>query len=880
MGDAVNISQRLQSAAQSQEILVTRNIFKLCEQKFDFKILEPIRVKGKEAPIEVFAVLGPKQERPRKSVLDQAADSEPLIGRDSEVRTIESLLEKVRAKKGQILLLSGEPGVGKSRLKQEAKKRAQATGLQWLEAKCTSLNRNTPYFLFAELVASLLELDLGADLETQRKQIRNLSEFKLEQIAESLICDALRIPTDAPPVNLSGTQKKLATFSAIKSLLVRSIERQPTMIFLEDLHWIDPVSHELLDSLLDSIASLPLLLAGGTRPDFLHNWSGKQNFHQISLMALTATQSLELVRAILHVDDIPQSLAEIIQSRTDGNPLFVAEIINSLMDSGKIFRAAGETTWTISADLQSLEIPPTLQGIISARIDRLFERDKLVLQYASVIGRKFSSRLVERASGFTPEELSDCLANLRKKELIFEVSSEKNETLSMFHHALVQEVCYQSILHKTRKVLHERVASAIEEGLDASEESVPSGSLEALAHHFVQAEVKEKAVEYLFKSARRMTDDYNNEGAIKSYRLAIKLSALSTKLLPDLYFWISEVYMRTGDFEEAEKYQRKLLDLGKSKNDLTMIAQAFRKIGQILLNRGHFDRALEHLHRSLECSIKGADFESQIRTYKVLANTWKKLNDFAKAIEMYDLGIQGARTLGNKQLIAEYLNDKATLQIELNLINEAKDNLELSIEISKEDPKLKSILVSSTLNLGVVQYFQKDLQGGLAKFRETERVASQIGDLMNKLIAKHNIGEMLCEFKQYDEALREFEESLVIATEIGNDLERVNNQLLIGYTKVKLGAHEDGRKVIEAALEEARSRKFWNYYLNGLFCLAEYFVDLGSTGDARTKIQEAFDKATELNNQSILARCRDEFEKLDHQNEKKLVSISSRKRES
>ncbi|MDB5037049.1 MAG: adenylate/guanylate cyclase, partial [Bacteriovoracaceae bacterium] len=733
MGDAVNVAQRLQSAAKAGQILVSKIMSKLCQNKFDFETHEPIRVKGKEAPIDIFSVIGKKKTHLKERGVQSGYSK--LIGREREVQIIEKLLDELDNDRGQILLMSGEPGVGKSRLKHEMKKFTLARGNRWLEAKCTNLNRETPYFVFIDLLHHLFEIDEKAEPAVLNEQIKKIKNYKLDKISEHLIRDLLNIPSSGEdePINLTNSQKKRAIFVALKNLIFRWVESSAATIYLEDLHWLDPISEELLQSLLDSVPEFPLLFAAGTRPDVAHGWNTKRNFTQISLGSLTPQQCLQLVQTILNLTQIPKGLQNLIESKSDGNPLYVEEIIKSLIDSGDISKT--ETGWMVSDDLRSVEMPATLQGIIASRIDRLPDEVKLVLQYASIIGRRFSDTLLEKAAKF--ESLHESLKILRKRELIFEVSSEYDEIVYMFNHALVQEVAYESILSKTRKQFHARVGVAIEELFNTDSESTASEYLEALAYHYSESAVHTKAVDYLRRSGKRMADNFSNEGAIKSYLKAISILEANpdpqfleeNPVTSDLYFLLSEVYLLMGDFDSAEKYQWKYLELGSKKNSPSHLAKSYRRLGEISLKRGHFEKALEHFHVSLEFSVRLNDFEGQVRTYKGLANTWNKMHDLFKAIEMFEKGIQGAKTLGNPLLMAEYLNDKATVLIELNQISEAQKYLEESIALSKDRPTFRLILISATLNLGVVQYFQKDIQGALAKFRETAKLSDQIGDL-------------------------------------------------------------------------------------------------------------------------------------------------------
>ena len=865
MGDAVNVAQRLQSAAKRGQILVSKNIHKVCDKKFDFETLPPINVKGKEAAVEVYGVTGRKQVELRDRGIQ--AGYTPLIGREREIQIIDRLLEELPQNRGQIFFMSGEPGIGKSRLKHEMKKKVMALQHKWLEARCTNLNRETPYFVFIDLLHHILEIDRKADLSTQRKQIGCLTDYGLDATSELVIRDLLNIqlPSDEP-LQVDAAQKRQLTFLAVKNLFISLTKKNISTIYFEDLHWIDPLSRDLLDQIMDNVSKLPLLLTGGFRPDFVHNWAQKKNYTQISLSPLTVEQSLQLVRTLLNLEQVPHALSQLIESKTDGNPLYVEEIVKNLIDSTKITRTGDR--WTVADDIQSVEIPATVQGIIASRIDRLNEADKQVLQYASVIGRRFSDTLLTKVISMS-SDLYESLKNLRKKELIFEASSEHNEIVYMFNHALMQDVAYQGILTKTKRVYHQRVGDALEELLTAKDANKLEEFSETLSRHFVEAQMADKAVHYLRLSGKKMADSFSNQEAIRAFKQAIQIlecnsadDATVDPRLTDLYIALSNVHLLIGEFDSAETIQQKLLEIGTKKNDSHQLAQCYRHMGEISRKRGLLDTALLQLHQSLEFAVKAEDFEGQIRASKSLANTWKDLNNLDKSIEIFEQGLAGAKTIGKTRLIAEYLNDMATVLLEKHELELANKCLEESISFSQQDPSLKSLLASSTNNLGCVLQYQSDNKGALAKFREAAKVATQIGDLKNSIIARNNIGEMLVEFGSYEEALAEYEDVYKITTDIGNNFGRVNARVPMGYVKTKLGQPTEGEKILKEMVEECASRKYWNFYCDAHIYLARFLIEAKRRPEAEISLQTALGKAKELNNQLLITRCEAEWKKL------------------
>lgn len=764
-------------------------------------------------------------------------------------------------------------------MKHEMRKLTNGRELPWFEGKCTNLTRETPYFLFTDLFQNIFKLDLKSDLSEQRKKIKELLQiYQMDKNSDLLIRELLNLPApDDEILSFDASQKKRATFMAIKALFVSMAKKSPFVAYVEDLQWIDPLSNELLNLIIDTTQETGILLAGSFRTDFAHEWTTRSNFTQVSLSPLTSEQSIELVQGLLNTDSIPPPLAHLISMKTDGNPLYVEEIVKSLMDTGKLFQENDQ--WKVSHDLETAEIPATVQGIIAARIDRLSEIDKQVLQYASVVGRRFSDALIAKAGEFG-EAMYTSLKQLRKKELIFEVSSSADEIVYVFKHALTQDVAYQSILAKTQRYYHQRVAEAIET-LFGEDPIALSDYFEALAHHYIQAGVDSKAVEYLQLSGMKMADNFENQGAIKVYSKALGLldtvmsdgSATSAKpwsgtttpfsYYAELSYWISKVYMLVGDYNEAERIQTKLLNLPEAELDSKVLGACYRRLGELNRIRGHLDQGLAYLEKSLEYSVKANDAEGIIRTHKSLANTWGDLHNLPKALEFFDKGLDAAKQLDDSRLIAEYFNDLATLYISQSQLEKAKQNLTASIELSSKLPTLKSLLVSSTLNLGVVQYMQNDKKGALAQFREAASTAKQIGDMKNMLISRHNIGEMFLEFGNLEDALKEFEESYQIASEIGHTAECLNNRIFIGYLKTRLNDAAVGIQMLEESVTKSEQLKQWDYFCDANIYLARYLAEQAQVKKAQDILNRALNKAKELNVPRLIERCESELEKLN-----------------
>lgn len=874
MGDAVNVAQRLQSAAKSNEIYVSRNIFQSTERIFNFDKLEPIKLKGKDKPVEIFRVLSSKKLG--EEALNQELQAENLVGRDRELDVARCMIDRVTESQGQIFCVAGDAGVGKSRFKMEVKKIAKEKDLRWLESKCHHLYRESPYYCVSHLIQSLLEIDGEQKIDDQLQAASKIKDFNLDAVSVEMIYQLLKLPFEGAQSQLDASQKKRALFLAVKKLMIELSKQQPTLIYFEDLHWIDPISKELLNHIVEAIHSHPIMIYGSFRNDFLHEWHDRQNFTQIKLSPLTKEQSIELVRHLLKVTEIPESLIKIIEEKSDGNPLYVEEIIKALIDSQKIQKDPSSNSWMFHDEMDGVEIPTTLQGLIASRIDRLQDETKQVLQYASVIGREFSDVLLRRAE-ILAENLDSELGYLRKRELIFEMEAEIEEITYIFKHALTQQVAYEGILKKKRKTFHRQVANSIEDLIHRDQNRRREDYIEELAHHYVEAAEFEKAVFYLIESAQKSAKDFNNQGALKLYHKVLELFEEIEMPETDERFYqslmrIAEIHVLTGALEEASKFYQRVYDIATSLNEHVLLCQISRRLGDICRLKGNAEGAFEYLNQSIAYAEMCQNKEERIRSLKALGSTYQLTHDLDQSLEHFERGLKGAREINHPKIIAEYLNDIAINLINRNQLDEAKERLSEAVILAQEQ-NYKSLEISATLNFGVVEYYKQNFAEASNQFKQAALIAERIGDFKNVLIATHNIGEVLKEFGQFEEALQYFKKSYELAFEMGNEFETINNQILIGHVQSKLMKQELATKILNEAVTQSESKSFWPLLCDALYYLGLNYLELNQTELAQQAFETALGRAKSHSVHQALQKIEKELNQI--QLLKNLVDIKS-----
>ena len=577
MGDAVNVAARLADVAERGEILVGAETYRLTSHAFEFQQARPIRVKGKSEPVPVIKAVGLR--RPEEALRVAKAGrrvGSVMIGRDVEMAALLACSDRLMRGEGGILTILGEPGLGKSRLVAEAQRRLGTRELLFLEGRALSLGQTLPYWPMLEVIrafANVIETDEEAvALEKLTRRLRALfgedvrdvlpylaTLLGLELRDEEMVLRVKHLPSEA-----MRSQVLLTT----RRFFERLCQDHPVLLTIEDLHWADEASLQLLEHLMPLIESVPLLLCLVSRTDpgtaaerLLEHASTKyQTRHtEIVVNPLSPTERATLFETLLGTSAVPSRLRETILSRTGGNPFFLEEVTRALIDLGGLVYDPVAEAWQATGSLETIVIPQTVQGVIMARIDRLQDDVKQVLKMAAVIGRSFFYRVLS-AIAHADRALDHHLDELQKIEMIRE-KSRTPEIEYFFKHALAQEAAYESILFERRRQLHREVAECME-GLFAERLEEFYG---LLAYHYARAEVWEKAQEYLFKSGDQAGRVAADAEALGHYRQALVA------------------------YERA---------FGDRWNPLDQAALA-RKMGEALFRRGDHEQALEYLERAL-----------------------------------------------------------------------------------------------------------------------------------------------------------------------------------------------------------------------------------------------------------------------------------------
>lgn len=519
VGDTTNLASRMESLAQPGAIVGSKNTYNLARDFFQFQSLGDVEVKGKEVPQEAYELIKTSEVETRIEAA-VAKGLTKFVGRTREMEALKEAFKKAQSGSGQVAGIVGEAGVGKSRLLIELRNILPEGEYSYLEGRCLHYGGSMPYLPVLDILRSYLEIKEG-DREYILKKKMEEKVLKLGLKLEMVLPPfqelfSLKVDDEAY-FKLEPKEKRDRTFEAIRDLLIRVSQDKSLIVAVEDLHWIDKSTEEFLDYLIGWLANTHILLIILYRPEYTHQWGSKSYYSKIGVDQLSNITSEELVQAILGDAEVEPELRDLVLGRAGGNPLFVEELAQSLVENGSIQRK--DKQYVLTREISEIDVPDTIQGIIAARIDRVEEVLKRIMQVASVIGREFAFRLLQSIMGMR-EELKAHLLNLQGLEFIYEKSLFP-ELEYIFKHALTQEVAYNSLLQKRRKEIHERIGATIEQMYSERLEEF----YEMLAYHYLKGENSEKAYQYLKLSGNKAVRNYANLEAFGFYCEAIEVLA-------------------------------------------------------------------------------------------------------------------------------------------------------------------------------------------------------------------------------------------------------------------------------------------------------------------------------------------------------------------
>jgi class 3 adenylate cyclase/tetratricopeptide (TPR) repeat protein len=762
LGDAVNLSARLMSKAPPGGIFVSELVRRLAGHGFTWTKLEPLRLKGKADPVAAYALTGtsgPRSRRVRRYVL-------PIVGRNGELTTLAKRLEEAAAGKGSIVGISADAGMGKSRLIAEFVRDARRQGVVVAFGECQSFGTTTSYAVWREVWRTLLRLPENL---SEPEQIQALEQALIDidptLVARAPLLDVvlgLTIPDNELTSSFDAKLRKTSLENLLADCLRAITGSEPRLLVLEDCHWLDPLSRDLLDVIARAVEHGRTQLVLAYRPEAALpqglGLGGLPGIREIRLEALGEAEMTEVVRAKaaqLVGDDteVPEPLLGLVVSRAQGNPFYAEELLNYVDEQ--------EVDLADEGALRSLELPGSLHSLVLSRIDTLTEAPRRTLKVASVVGRSFRAPALPGAYPElgTIDDVRAHLGTLRQLDLV--TPDREDDESYLFKHAVTQEVAYESLPYALRAALHGDVGRYIER----HERDSIERSLDLLAHHFWHSDDEPRKRMYLRRAGDAAQAAYANAAAIEYYERLESL--LDDADRAAVLLELGRVLELVGRWDDARGVETTALELAASTGDASSEAWCETALAEVARKQGAFDEASEWLERARATFADLREEEGVGRVLHLGGTLAAQRGDTAAARERYEASLEIREALGDLPSIAALLSN-------LGLMADWEGDHELGLGLHERALSLRrelgdrwAIAVSMT-NIGMNAMYRKRAAEALEPFEEAMRLYREVGDLWSVALAHHNLANAARTLGDYPEARTQYAAGIRIYRDYGD----------------------------------------------------------------------------------------------------------------
>ena len=897
IGETPNLAARLQALAEPGAVVIAEGTRRLLGGLFEYVDLGRPELKGFAVPVRASRVVGESRAESRFEAL-HGQRLTALVGREHELGLLVDRWERAKEGEGHGVLLSGEPGIGKSRIVQALRERLDGERYTPLSHYCSPYHTASALFPIIGLLERAAGFNRNDPPEVRLDKLEALLAQGTERLAEAvpLIADMLGIAAGEryPLPNLSPQRAAQRTLEVLVEQVEGLASRQPVLALYEDAHWIDPTTLEALGLLIERAQRLPVLVLITFRPEFVPPWGGHAHVTQLSLARLTRRHGAAIATRLAAGRALPEGILAEIVARTDGIPLFVEELTKTVLESG-VLQETGDH-YELAGPLPPLAIPSTLQDSLMARLDRL-AAVKEVAQTAAAIGREFDYQLLAMVSSSSEKQLNDALEQLVAAELVFRRGAPPHAAYT-FKHALVQEAAYSSLLRSRRQQLHARVAQALEEKFP----DVAANRPEVLARHLTDAQMTDKAVRYWHKAGQQAAERFAHREAITHFSTALEL----LKSLPDnpehireeirlqIALGVSLVTTRgpvpevaetclrarqlaeqTGDtrqayaavwglwyfnhmrmrFKTARDLSYELLELAKRERDDGLLLQAHHAAwpvllygGEFLLCRKHTEQGLAlydpHEHRSHALRYAGHDPGVCCRYHGGLALWLLGWPD--QAMAMAHDAVRLATELAQPYSLAIALCYVSFLHQFRGEARLAQEHAEATIARSVEQAYLQ-YRATGVLIRGWAVAAQGDVEAGAAAVREGLAALSAAGADVRRSYFLALLGDIHGRGGRLEAAHSAIAEALTFAEESGErwweaDLHRLRGELLLAQSTANRAETE---ACFRRALGVAQGQSAKAFELRAATSLARLWADRGERRKAHDLLAPVYGWFTE-----------------------------------
>jgi predicted ATPase/class 3 adenylate cyclase len=814
IGDTVNLAHRLEEAADPDTILVSESIYRQTRMLFDYAVVPSLFLKGIQRAVTGYRVIGSK-DRPGR-VRGVEGLSSPMIGRDAELEQLKQAVQKMTQQtKGGFAMVFGEAGIGKSRLVRELRSQIDLDAIGIFEGQSLTYRRSVAYWIFFDVLRNYLGVSANAPEAHVRARLSDKGEKALGRRASEVIPYLEHLlslkPTNAMAANrisqLDADQLRQQIFIAVRDLFVAESERRPVLLILDDLHWADDASLDLLQFMLDTVHSTALYICGISRPvddgvltKIVEQAQKRLKDHCITIKLTKLPQELseQLLYQLLTIPELPPSLKEQVVQRAAGVPFYLEEILRMLIDDAIIYKDGAHWQLYPEADTSSIGVPDNLQALILARFDRLDRQQRRILQVSSAIGREFSVALVETVlSGLSGAWIEDQLSALVERGFIVS-QTDSHQADYAFRHVLTSDAIYSTLLRRDRGELHGKIGEAIEV-LYADR---LSEYIYLLARHYSWSPCLDRALHYLILAGQKSARDFINSQAREYFEQALQiLPQVEHEPMQafDVYMGLGDVMVFGGEYENARERYRAAHDYldDNMDDDPRHYIAVSRKIGKTCVRQGDYDEALVYLIQAQQ-SLDSCSTEFPIER----AEIWHDIGwihfrrgNFTEAEETLQEALDLVVDSGAYGVIASIYNRLGGVAYFQGEPDQAAEYLRNSISIRESIGDVAG-LASSTNNLGILEKEMGLYDDALEDLKRNFELVKRLGQVEAIAVAHHNLGSLYTLRGEIEEAKQSLENALKLARQIGFSSLILEVQKNIGELELSLGHWAEAREVL------------------------------------------------------------------------------------
>lgn len=835
-GLPVNLAARLESAAAPGTVLISHHTYQHIRNVFDVEPLPPILAKGFDEPVPAFRVLRakPRSFRTRRRGIEGVTTR--MIGRDAELHILEDEFRRViDDRESRVVLVVGDAGMGKSRLLYEFENWTdrQPPIMQLYRGRARLETQSKPFGLLREIFAfrwAILDDDpvpvVTAKIHSGISEVLGTAEaeIKAHLVGHLIGYDFAASPYVRPLLANPGQLRSQALFYTIEYFKAAA-DRAPLAIFLEDLHWADDSTLDVIDTLVEVMAGRPLLILGATRPALFErrpDWLASCLFlRRIDLALLDVTASAQLVAEILQkVPALPEQLRDLVVQRAEGNPFYIEELIKTMIDEGIIHK--GEDAWSVSTDrLAEVHLPPTLAGILQARLDGLPQPEKETLQRAAVVGRRFwNAAVAAMAETGVDKPEARIWTALQQREIIFhseETAFEGTDEYA-FRHALLRDVAYESVLKRRRRVYHRRVAEWLIQAGGARVDEYAG----QIAGHYALAEEKESEATWRFQAGKQAAARYALAEALAEFDRALALTpagAADSRFA--LLSEVEKIYHAQGRREQQAAILADM-DTIAARGTMEQRLAVTLKRAKYEMVTGNLAAGADFAQEAIRLAEDSNHPESEVSGHMILGQCRWQQGDYGQAEAEVKLALQQARLIGD-------LDDEQEALRTLGIVAEERGDFAAQERFFEQVLQLahqshNRWAERRALNsLGAAAQARADYYGALAFLDQSLIIAREIGDRQGEGVVLGNIGSSLAEIGHLETAVSMQRQALAIAEEIKDVFGRTNSLFNLGALGLMMNDLETAGDFLARTLELAEAtgdRLTVGYALNELGHLA------------------------------------------------------------